>query len=90
MTARATPVGRSAQGRTVLDIPSRRPEALPLPAWEKSWRSARALGHSEGYRAGYVAGWRWGWVCGACAGVLLGMLAIWAAIELGRLTGAGA
>lgn len=39
-------------------------------------------------RSAYVQGWRWGWVCGAVAGMALGSIAMWAALQLGRLLAA--
>lgn len=81
MTAAIRPLRPAADGHI-------RP--LPLPASEKALRAAARAGWDDGERARYVSGWRWGWVCGACVGVPLGMLALWAALQLGRMLGGAA
>ena len=65
--------------------PDGQPRPLPLPAAEKALRAATRAGFDQGERLGYTSGWRYGVICGLCAGVPLGMVAIWAAIEFGRM-----
>lgn len=68
---------------TVPPPPARSVEGRVSQALKSAWQS----GYDAAERVHYVQGWRHGIGHGLVSGILLGCLAMWAAVQIGRMVG---